>query len=256
MKFPNSILSIFSILFFTSTLSASDPLKALSKKLKSDLKDKSVSLGVLNFTYDRGRLSTGSHLVSERLLTYLVQEGATVIEKRLLNAVVGQQRFSQIGITNIDSLKKMGKILGVDAVVVGTLSDRPDNSSTDIAARVIRVETAEVLAAGSAKTPIVWPDLPKSPAVPQSFSPVPEISMGNSSAYRSASINKAIRLDPNEPKMAAGEHMSDIGANASDSSERRHLPKGAPVHLKSYRPAPIPFFLPPTPRISKGGSTK
>lgn len=193
-------MKIWTLLLSLSLLTPAyaDPLQALSKKIRTDLKQKPVSLGVLNFTYERGQMSTGSYLVSERLLTYLVQNGATVVERRLLDSLLAEQRFSQIGVTNIDSLKRVGSVLGVDAVVVGTLSDKPNDKQTDVIARVINVETAEVMAASSITTPREWSDAPRSLVVARTLTPVPDV------------VTKermpAIRLDPNEPKRVLGEY--------------------------------------------------
>ncbi len=82
-----------------SSASAADPLRMISKKITKDLKAaSSPPLVVLPFPYSRERLSTGSHLVSERLITYLVQDGATVMERRLLDKILEEQKLWQTGL--------------------------------------------------------------------------------------------------------------------------------------------------------------
>jgi hypothetical protein len=242
---------------FPLSLFAGDPLRALSRKLNNELQeDKDMALGVLNFTYARGRMSTGSYLVSERLLTYLVQEGATVIERRLLDSLLAEQRFSQIGITNIGTLQRMGKVLGVDAVVLGTLDDRPDNTTTDVIARVIRVDTAEVLAAGSAATAHIWLDDPRAKAATWARSPTPDVSLPRTSTPSSRSDNTAIPLEPNEPKRVLGEHFQNLTLQ-EDGGERLHLTSTEPLSLPRYKSAPVPsFFNPIGKQVRKGGGSK
>src|SRR5205823_6400952 len=121
------------------------PIRLLSRKLKPQ---SPLLVAVLNFTYSRGRMSTGSYLVSERLVTYLVQNGVTVVERRLLQKLLEERKFCETGAVDPGSLRQVGQVLGADAVVAGTLTDLTDDT-TEIMARLIRVDTAKILAASS-----------------------------------------------------------------------------------------------------------
>ena len=100
-----------------------DPIKSLSQKLKRDIKAKECPLlAILNFPYSLGRISTGSTLVSERLLTYLAQENAPLVERRLIQSILEERKMWDTGVIDPGSIKSMGRLLGVDAVVIGTLA--------------------------------------------------------------------------------------------------------------------------------------
>ena len=167
------ILHLLCVLFLLPPLSGTEAVRVLSKKLNKHIKkDRDMKLAVLNFTYPRGRTSTGSILVSERLITYFVQDGAIVIERRHLEKLLEEKRLSQTGLLRSDATDKIGKILGVDAVAVGTLQDL-SSDATEVLARIIRVDTGEILSAASIVMDRMWPDKPRIPRVAQMRSPVP-----------------------------------------------------------------------------------
>ncbi|MCB4757684.1 MAG: hypothetical protein LHV69_11760, partial [Elusimicrobia bacterium] len=153
---------------------APDNLRRLARKLKNGIKGKTCPLlAVLNFPYSFGKESTGSCLVSERLTTHLVREGAPLIERRLIQSLLEEKRIWETGITDPGSFNSMGHIMGVEAIVVGSLADSPDQVSTEVRARVVRVDTGEVLSAGTELTERLWWDRPKLPRVAQGRAPVP-----------------------------------------------------------------------------------
>jgi hypothetical protein len=198
-----------------------DPLKSLSKKLVDEFSAKSLpSLAVLNFTYSRGRLSTGSYLISERLVTYLFREGASLVERRLIPQIMEERRLWDLGIIDPDSLKTKGEIQGVDAVVLGTLRDISD-SETDVMVRVIQVDTGKILAASGATIPRVWSDFPKLPRIAQARAAVPGFN----------------------PETAMPEEKMPHRLSEIDSSKKR----------PEYYPAPVPFFMTPISKSSDGG---
>ncbi|MCB4755929.1 MAG: CsgG/HfaB family protein [Elusimicrobia bacterium] len=219
------IVSIF--LGFSLSLFAADSVRTLAQQLETGLKVKEGPLvAVLNFSYPRGRLSTGSYLVSERLVTYLVQDGVAVVERRLIQSLLDERKMWESGVIDPESVKMMSHVLGVDAIVIGTLSDASDEA-TDVVARVIRVPTGEILAAGRVRTERLWRDFPKLPRVAQGRAPLP-------ASYGAVGFSQASSTR-NEGRYK----LSDL-----EAKPRR------PVYL----PAPVPFFIPASTRRFEGGS--
>ena len=70
-----------------------------------------------------------------------------VIERLLLNKAIAEHKLRLQGIVDPKSAKELGKILGVDAIVSGTIADRGDSSRVN--ARLISTETGEVLSAAA-----------------------------------------------------------------------------------------------------------
>src|SRR5882672_1570203 len=61
--------------------------------------------------------------VSDLLVTMLVKDGTySVIERKNLDKILGEQNFSNSDRANPASAAKIGKLLGVDAIIVGSIT--------------------------------------------------------------------------------------------------------------------------------------
>ncbi len=141
---------------------AGDPLKRVAKDLSRQLvrMDK-VRVGLLAFPYHDGRTSSGSSIVCERLTTYLVMtKGIQVVERRLVQKLLEEQKLSETGVIDMATARKMGQVLGVDVLVTGTLIDL-DNGRTEVNARALKSDTGEVVAASFALIDRAWTDAPR-----------------------------------------------------------------------------------------------
>ena len=133
-----------------------DPYEQLAEKISDGHRYLSNNqVAVLPFVYTDKSLSNDGVVVSERLLTRIInRRGLTVIERGLLEQVLAELKLEHSGAIDETSLKGLGKILGVEAVVTGTLTKRR-NGAIEINARLIRTESAAVLTAASA---LIIPD--------------------------------------------------------------------------------------------------
>src|SRR5580700_1930803 len=61
--------------------------------------------------------------ISDLLVTYLVKDGSySVIERKALDKILTEQNFSNSDRANPTSAAKIGKLLGVDAIIVGSVT--------------------------------------------------------------------------------------------------------------------------------------
>jgi hypothetical protein len=67
-----------------------------------------------------------------------------VIERQLLNKVISEQKLSLTGMIDQTSAQKLGKLLGVDAIASGTITDLGE--SLRVNARLIDTSTGEIFA--------------------------------------------------------------------------------------------------------------
>ncbi len=67
-----------------------------------------------------------------------------MIERQLLNRIITEQKLSLTGVIDPSSARQLGKILGVDAIVSGTITDL--SKKLRINARLISTETGEIFA--------------------------------------------------------------------------------------------------------------
>jgi curli biogenesis system outer membrane secretion channel CsgG len=90
-------------------------------------------VGVLDFSsaYESGGYNMGS-AVADEFVRQLMRKGMDVVERQRLNAVLREHNLMQRGMVdlNTEARKKIKKILGVDAIITGTvikcLPDRRD----------------------------------------------------------------------------------------------------------------------------------
>lgn len=72
--------------------------------------------------------------ISDLLVTRLVQDGTySVIERKALDKIMAEQNFSNSDRANPVSAAKLGKLLGVDAIIVGSITQfGNDNKNTNV----------------------------------------------------------------------------------------------------------------------------
>lgn len=105
-----------------------------------------VKIAVFNFVDLQGGVSQLGMFLAEELITRLFKSGSfEVVERRLLDKVLEEQKMSTTGLLDISSAQKIGNILGVNAIVTGTVTDL--QSSVKINARIIGADTGAVTAA-------------------------------------------------------------------------------------------------------------
>ena len=105
-------------------------------------------IAVLEFTDLQGQITNFGRYLSEELITRLYDSSKfKVVERQLLNKVIAEQKLSLTGVVDPASARKLGSVLGVDAIVSGTIADRGD--SLKINARLIDSETGEVFSAAA-----------------------------------------------------------------------------------------------------------
>ncbi len=113
-------------------------------------------IAILPFQVIGGKGSTSGRIVSERLVGPLMAGGEVeVVERAMLESVLREQRLEFSGVVDARSVKAIGKILNVDAVITGTVISLIDDR-VEVNARLIDTESAKILFAGAAKVERDW----------------------------------------------------------------------------------------------------
>lgn len=90
-------------------------------------------------------------IVAEWLITALVKEGRfDVIERRLLEKILQEQKLGMSGIITEDSAVKLGKLLGAKVIISGSVMRF--QKIIEVNSRIIDVESASIIAAESVKS--------------------------------------------------------------------------------------------------------
>ncbi len=137
-----------------------DPFDAIVQKLtdkaESKLTDKKIA--VLGFDYIDGRKSPGGRVVAEKLTNRFVEAGKfEVIERSMVQKVISELEFQNSATINPETARSLGKGLGVEAIVTGTLED-VGRGKVEVGARMIKTESYQIMAASVQKVHKTWQD--------------------------------------------------------------------------------------------------
>lgn len=103
-----------------------------------------LTIAVTDFVDSQGQTRELGLFIAERLTTQLSQfPRFQVIERRRLTPLLTELNFSASDLVDPTKAKEFGKMLGVEAIVVGTITDLA--STVDVDARIIEVETSIIL---------------------------------------------------------------------------------------------------------------
>jgi len=103
--------------------------------------------------------------VAIMLVSKLAQNGAyTVMERAQLDRVLNEQNFQQDSRADVSSAAKLGRLLGVDAIIIGSITQfqredknislgmrRESKATVAIDARIVQIGTGEILAVAQGK---------------------------------------------------------------------------------------------------------
>ena len=116
----------------------------LTKGYKGKDSGGKATIAVVEFSDLSGGVTDFGRLLSEELITKMFATGKyKVIERLLLNKAIAEHKLQLQGIVDPKSAKELGRILGVDAIVSGTIATLGD--SLRVNARLIATGTGEVL---------------------------------------------------------------------------------------------------------------
>ncbi|MDE2491314.1 MAG: hypothetical protein KGM24_10730 [Elusimicrobia bacterium] len=134
-----------------------DEYERIARVLARDARDGGKTrLAVLPFQELAGDGGSDGKVVAERLLDPLAaQRGVEVVERAMLDRVMGEQKLENSGIADPDTIEALGRILGADALVTGTVIELNDGR-VEVNARLIDAGSARVLAAVETRVERDW----------------------------------------------------------------------------------------------------
>lgn len=185
-------LTVLAALMALPLSARADETDQLAKVLGDAALRRSVKrVAVIPFAGPRGGTSYSGAVLSERLVSRLLQRGGLeVVERPLLESVLKEQKLGLFGIMDPRTAQALGRVLGVDAILSGTAVELR-GERVEINARLIHAETAQVLAGASGRVSKDWEE----PAGADSTAlvvPVPELpNMSATSLVRDALNDEA-----------------------------------------------------------------
>ena len=125
------------------------------KKLADDIHDKrktfeSRKLSINNFTNLEGKETDEGKRISKKLLGYLMQRGdLKFIERAELDKILKEQGIEQTGIVDPEMVAGTGKVLPVDALIIGTVAQI--DTRGEIAVKIVAISSGEIYFASTAE---------------------------------------------------------------------------------------------------------
>jgi len=119
-------------------------LSSLVQQISDGLtENQKQKIAVVEFADLKGNVTDFGRYLAEELITRLHQARKfKVVERNMLNKIIAEQKLSLTGAIEPTSAQKLGKLLGVDAIASGSISDL--GKSFKVNARLINTETGEV----------------------------------------------------------------------------------------------------------------
>jgi TolB-like protein len=134
---------------------ADDYGKLASELTKAAVRHGKRRVAVLPFRVVGTGGNAGTFVAEKLTGPLLASDQIEVVERAMLETVLREQRLQASGATDSRSIKELGKVLGVDAIVTGTILALK-NDRVELNARLIDAETARVLSAPSAQVEKEW----------------------------------------------------------------------------------------------------
>ena len=130
------------------------PAEQLAKTLKAELVrlQPRTKIGVLPLTTTEGEVQLLGEYLAENLVTLLAgADTYDVIERSRLDQVLKESTLSASNLLRDDAVISVGKLLGADALVIGTFVDLGEQ--VEVNCRLVDVTTGRVLGTAQAHMP-------------------------------------------------------------------------------------------------------
>ena len=132
------------------------------QQLASEISQAGESLGnkkiaIIPFSYADGRSATkDGSVISERLTMKMIKlQKFEIIERSVLDKVMAELKLQASGVIDASSAQQLGKVLGVEAIVTGTLVET-SGGQIEVNARLIKTETAQAIGASQVTLDKDW----------------------------------------------------------------------------------------------------
>ncbi len=134
--------------------------RQIASELLKNCEGKEKAIAVAGFSYSDKRDSKDGSVIAERLTTELVKvRKFKIIEREEIEKVFTELKLQGSGAVEGDSIKSAGKMLGVDWMILGTLTEL-EGRLIEVNARLVAVESGEILSAYTAAVKKDWRERP------------------------------------------------------------------------------------------------
>ena len=134
---------------FSYASTFNEAMDNLASQITSEISgNEKKHVAVVDFTDLDGEVSDLGKFVAEEILIRLFRAGEVqVVERRFIKKMMEEMKLQKSGVIDEGSIRKLGRLLGVDALCTGTITELL--RTVKINARLIDTETGSIFAASS-----------------------------------------------------------------------------------------------------------
>jgi TolB-like protein len=115
-------------------------------------------IAVMPFSSEKGKNTRSSAIVTERLTSEIASDpGVEVIERSRLDQILNEQNIQSQGAIDPVTVRRIGNILGAEALVTGSVIEL-DDKNVEINARLVDTQNGRILKAVNKKIAKDWQD--------------------------------------------------------------------------------------------------
>jgi len=178
MNNANFLLLFALAAFFPAAASAEEKYERMAREIVAAVDKeaptpvtgiKRLRIAVVPFSYSDGRkdVNRDGAAIAERITTNLIKfQRFDVIERSMLNKVMGEQKMQLSGGMDSSSTQELGKLLGAESLVTGTMLET-QKGQIEVNARLILVKTGQAIGASQATLKRDWISVPEGTSDPQ-----------------------------------------------------------------------------------------
>ncbi|MDQ7772198.1 MAG: FlgO family outer membrane protein [Elusimicrobiales bacterium] len=158
MKAVRIFAALLGVAMLAGGAAAQDNYERLARELTeagASLENKKIA--IIPFAHADGRAVTkDGAVVSERLTIKMINTRKfEIIERSVLDKVMDELKLQNTGAIDATSAKELGKVLGVEAIITGTLVET-SSGKIEVNARLIKTETAQAIGASQVTVEKDW----------------------------------------------------------------------------------------------------
>ncbi|CAK8718066.1 hypothetical protein KKHLCK_07230 [Candidatus Electrothrix laxa] len=137
---------VLSLMLAASSFAYEKEINALSAAMAEKIvRADRTSVAVVDFTDLEGNVTQLGRFIAEEFSTALAGagKGFKVVDRTHLNSIVKENKLSVTGLIDPETARKLGQIIGVQALITGTLT--PFGDTVRVAVKVLDTATAEII---------------------------------------------------------------------------------------------------------------
>jgi TolB-like protein len=158
MKNLSKTLVAALLLAFSAEAYAEDNYSLLAREItEAGAAVQGKKIAIIPFSYADGRAAAkDGSVISERLTIKMINmHKFEIIERSVLDKVMAELKLQASGTIDASSAQQLGKVLGVEAIVTGTLVEM-QAGQIEVNARLIKTETAQAIGASQVMLKKDW----------------------------------------------------------------------------------------------------